>query len=105
MNIHLVIDADTRNQREHLFDADTAVEEIRWEAFSSMPERLFSQQDAFVGDSIFPALFLNTLTVDPHLVSVLPDGRVYVSVTTKSITLVCGCIDQCVGHNDMAPTA
>lgn len=110
MNILLVIDPDTRNQREHKFDADLAVEEIRWEAFSSMPERLFAQQDAYVGDSIFPALFLNTLTVTPGITSVLPDGRVYVSVTTKDITipgkmglLVCGCVDICAGHNDAAP--
>lgn len=86
MNILLVIDPDTRNQREHKFEFDRAVEEVRWEAFSSMPERLFSEQDAYVGDSIYPALFLNTLTVSPGITSLLPDGRLYVSVTTKAIS-------------------
>ncbi len=83
MNILLVIDADTANMQEFRFGVESSVEEIRWESFGSQVARYpFLQQDAYVGDSIFPALFLNTLTVKPHLMSVLPDGRVYVSVTT-----------------------
>jgi len=83
MNITLVIDPDTQNQRTHNFSQeDYSIEEIRWDRFTDRPERIFAQQDAYVGDSIFPALFLNTLTCTPGIVSILPDGRIYVSVNT-----------------------
>ena len=85
MNIHLVIDPDSLNQRNHIFGEELGIEEIRWEAFKSMPERLFAQQDAFVGDRIFPCLFLNTITVQPHITTTLSDGWLYVSVTTKEL--------------------
>ena len=82
MTILLVIDPDTRQQQTHEFSAELAIEEIRWEAFHSNPERKWAQQDAYMGDSTFPALFLNSLTVKPYVTSILPDGRVYVSVET-----------------------
>ena len=85
MNIILVVDPDTQNQRTHEFNSDYEIEEIRWERFTDRPERIYAQQDAFVGDSIYPAIFLNTLTCTPHIVSILPDGRVYVSVETIPI--------------------
>ena len=81
MTILLVIDPDTRQQSEHSFPGSLGIEEIRWEAFANN-QHDFLFQDAYVGDSIFPALFLNTLTVKPHVTSILPDGRVYVSVQT-----------------------
>jgi hypothetical protein len=82
MTILLVIDPDTRQQQTHEFSGELRIKEIRWELFLSDTSRKFAQQDAYVGDSIFPALFLNSLTVKPGIVSVLPDGRVYVSVET-----------------------
>ena len=88
MNILLVIDPDTPNQRAHRFShADYEIQDVRWESFQSMPERLFTQQDAFVGDSIYPALFLNTLTVAPDMVSMLPDGWLYISVCTLPVVV------------------
>jgi hypothetical protein len=83
MNVTLVIDPDTRNQQTINFTFDSAVEEIRWEVFPvRIHEKVFSYQDAYVGDSIYPALFLNLSTVKPHTMSIMDDGLVYVEVKT-----------------------
>lgn len=87
MVIHLVVDPDTRNQREYDFNSDYEIEEVRWEEFKSMPERIFAQQDAFVGDSVYPALFLNSLTCKPHITALMPDGGLYISVETLPLMM------------------
>ena len=49
---------------------------------------MFSFSDAYVGDSIFPALFLNTLTIKPHVTSILPNGPYTFRSNNRSLTVL-----------------
>lgn len=78
MRVDLVINPDTRITERFSFD----VEDVVWECFPDGANRAYSSQDRYERESdVIPTLFLNSLVVRPHYVTIIDDS-LYVSVIT-----------------------